>query len=157
MSEGEMKRDRYGHGWKVKLSVITQAARTLGIAGPINVCVTGRMHASTLGAFDGEKDGVWGIYLDRYLTPRQASLTLWHELVHVAQAERAGGMVELDKRFDRERRAGRLDGPRPLKFFRLRAYHNLPLEREAEDMAQAIHRELPLATETSAARIWWPW
>ena len=152
-----MKRNRYGYGWTIELSLIERATRILGIAHPVNVCVTGRMDMTTLGVFDGEKNGAWRIYLDRFLTTRQASLTLWHELVHVAQAERAGGMRELDRRLDRERLAARLDGPRKRKFFRLRAYQNLPLEREAEERAQQLHKRLPLAKATEGTRTWWPW
>jgi len=152
-----MKRDRYGCGWRIQLSLIEQAIEILGIVNPVNVCVTRTMDVTTLGALDGEKSGTWQICIDRFLTPTQASLTLWHELVHVAQAESAGGMHELDERLDRERCAARLDGPRKRTFFRLRAYRNLPLEREAEDRAQTLHTKLPLATVRRRGRTRWPW
>ena len=152
-----MKRNRYGCGWTIQLSLLDQAIQILGIVNPVNVCVTRTMDVTTLGALDGEKSGTWQISIDRFLTPTQASLTLWHELVHVAQAETAGGIRELDERLDRERRAARLDGPRKRKFFRLRAYHNLPLEHEAEERAQSLHTKLPLATATRRTRPWLPW
>lgn len=149
-----MKRDRYGWGWTIRLTSIEEATQILAIADPVNVCITATMDARTLGAFDREKDGVWQIYLNRFLTTTDASVTLWHELVHLVQAETAGGMQTLDDRRDRELRAARLEGSHQRRLFRLRAYRNLPLEREAEQRAQALHEQLPLATTRDQSRAW---
>ena len=156
-SKPAMTRNRYGHGWMIKLSTIDLAIHIVEIAQPVSVCVTRKMDPATLGLLDREDHGTWRIYLDRFLTVRQASITLWHELVHVEQAERAGGIEKLEERIDQERVTARLDGPQQRRFFRLRAYRNLPLEREAEEHAQALHKRLHLAVATHGPRRWCQW
>jgi hypothetical protein len=81
--------------WRARRYLITaddvDAARELfGILAAVEIRLT-RYAYDTCGRLIGFRNGVWIIGLDTYTSPRQASLTLWHELVHVAQAERAGG------------------------------------------------------------------
>jgi hypothetical protein len=135
--------------WRARRYVVTRAAlnesrRLRGIVGPVEIRLT-RYKDATFGRLIAHRDGTWIVGLDTYLSPRDASITLWHELVHVAQAERVGGMEQLDEMVFREALAARLAGPRERRFFWLRAYRRMPHEREAELRGSEGHRRAPVA------------
>jgi hypothetical protein len=135
--------------WRAKRYVITRAAldearRLLGIVAPIEIRLTSYKDA-TFGRLIAYRDGVWIIGLDTYLSARQASITLWHELVHVAQAQRAGGIEQFHELVWDEAQAARLVGPRERRFLWSRAYRRMPHEREAERRGRQGHRRARLA------------
>jgi hypothetical protein len=121
------------------------AARELfGIVAPVEIRLT-RYSYDTCGRLIGFRNGVWIIGLDTYLSPRQASLTLWHELAHVAQAERVGGIEQFHELVLSEAEAARLIGRSARRFLWSRAYRRMPHEREAERRGRRGHRESRLA------------
>jgi len=95
----------------------------------------------TVGRVVGFRDGAWRIAIDTTLHPDDAAETLLHELAHVLQAQRLGGIEALFAQADRELLAGRLVGPGARRFFRHRAALRMPLEREAEQLAREWYFE----------------
>lgn len=135
--------------WRGRRYVITRrdvdvARRLLGILAPVDIRLT-RYLDDTCGRLIACRDGTWIVGLDTYLSPCQASLTLWHELVHVAQAERVGGIEQFDDMVLREAQAARLVGPRERRFFWSRSYRRMPHEWEAERRGRRGHRRRRLA------------
>jgi hypothetical protein len=117
----------------------------LGITSPVDLSITDYWGGATCGRLIGFMEGRWRIGLDTFLSPRQASRTLWHELIHVAQGQRAGGLAELDALMKREVRNARLAGRGQRRWFRGWAYRRMPAEREAEREGRRLHRRLRLA------------
>jgi hypothetical protein len=135
--------------WRARRYVITcdelDAARgLLGILAPVEIRLT-RYADDTYGRLIGFRDGFWVVGLDTYLSPRQASITLWHELVHVAQAERSGGLEQFHHVVRSEAEAARLIGRSARRFLLSRAYRRMPHEREAERRGRRGHRRSRLA------------
>jgi hypothetical protein len=135
--------------WRARRYLITGedvdgARELLGIVAPVEIRLT-RYAYDTCGRLIGFRNGVWIIGLDTYLSPRQASLTLWHELVHVAQAERAGGLGQFHGLARSEAQAARLLGRSARRFLWSRAYHRMPHEREAKRRGRRGHRRRRLA------------
>jgi hypothetical protein len=140
--------------WRGRRFVITrpdldEACRSLGIAAPVEIRLT-RYRDGACGRLIGFRDGVWIVGLDTYLSPRVASLTLWHELVHIWQAQRAGGIAAFDEVVLSEALAPRVVGPSVRRFFWTRAYRWMPHEREAERRGKHGHRGRRLAVRRSA-------
>lgn len=136
--------------WRGERFVITRqrldgARRRLRIAEPVEIRFTRYTKAGFGGRLSGFKEGSWRIGLDKTLSVNEASRTLWHELVHVAQARRMGGFPVWDKRVQQEMRDARLNGPHPRKFFCGHAYNRMPLEREAERRGRRWHKRFTLA------------
>lgn len=123
---------------------LNTARRVLGISAPVELRIT-RYRDDTCGRLIANRDGTWIVGLDTYLS-RQASLTLWHELVHIAQAERVGGVKNFEEMVLEEAVAGRLVGPRERRWFWSRAYRRMPHEREAERLGRRQYRCIRLAT-----------
>ena len=140
-----MGRARFGAGWKIEPEAVDWLVRRLELRRPVVVTVTRCLPARVSGELAGVEDGAWRIYVAYAQSEVEASLTLAHECVHALQAEREGGIAALRRRHDRERRGARLDGPRRRVLFRGRAYDNLPLEQEAEELAWELDSERPLA------------
>src|SRR5947209_6748310 len=138
----------WAHEWRGRRFVIRrerleEACKKLGISDPVELSI--RSMEKNKGRVRGYRDGAFRITLDTYLSRRDASRTLWHELVHVMQAEREGGFEALDARAAKEMREASLEGQNQRKRFRDRTYGGTPLEREAEALGRQAHKELPLA------------
>ncbi len=76
-------------GYRVDAEALKAAIELLGLKLPVKVRHNSRV-GSTRGNYRITKDGTHDIMVKSYLTPEQASSTLWHELTHAMQAERAG-------------------------------------------------------------------
>lgn len=114
-----------GPGFRVDQQALKQAIALLGLKVKVKV----RFHArngSTLGnyRFAGTHHN---IMLKSYLTPEQASHTLWHELTHAMQAERAGSKEGWSAEHRRQRRY---------------SYQFRPIEVEANKMADKMSHHL---------------
>lgn len=145
-----MAKDEWrGRRYVIKRERLDLARRRLRIEQPVEIRIT-YYRTGDDGGVIGFRDGTWRIGLDTYLTANQASRTLWHELVHVAQARRAGGLDQLFARVKREHRAVRLSGRNPRRFFKSHAYRQMPLEKEAEQRSRLWHERYPLAQRRKA-------
>lgn len=114
-------------GFRIDRKALNAAIDALGLDLPVDI----RFHArvgSTNGnyRFDGRRHD---IMLKSYLTPEQASSTLWHELTHAMQAERAGATTAAWSSVQREQARW--------------SYWNRPIEREARQMSEDM-RDCPL-------------
>ena len=125
---------------------VEAARRLLSIVAPVEIRLT-RYLDGTCGRVIGFRDGVWIVGLDTYLNPRDASITLWHELVHVHQMGKLGGIAQFGDMALREAREARVVGPRARLFFWKRAYRRMPHEREAERRGRRSHRRFRLAVK----------
>jgi hypothetical protein len=78
-------------GFRVDDDALRDGCELLGIHHPVRIVLNGRV-GPTWGnhRFDGAEHR---IMVKSYLTPEQATRTLWHELTHAMQAERVGGGV----------------------------------------------------------------
>jgi hypothetical protein len=132
-----------GKRFVIKRERLEEACARLGIKQPVELSI--RAMKNNDGILRGFRDGAFRITLDPYMSPDYASSTLWHELVHVMQAEREGGWEAYDVRSAREMREAGLEGPDQRKYFRERARRNMPLEREADEIGERCDKELPLA------------
>lgn len=132
-----------GQRFVIRRERFEQACGKLGIKQPVALSI--RRVDNNKGQIVGFRDGAYRVTLDTYLRPRDASITLWHELVHVMQAEREGGWEAFDARGASEMREARLAGRGQRKHFRDWAERHIPLEQEAEKLGRQLHKELPLA------------
>ncbi len=109
-------------GFKLDQGAVRDARALLGIKLPVDIRFHSRV-GNTNGnyRFDGRKHQ---IMLKTYHTPEQASSTLWHELCHAMQAERAGGTVA-DWGVVRREQARY-------------PYSRRPIEREAREMSATM-------------------
>lgn len=113
-------------GFRIDNAAVRDACELLGIGLPVDVRFSGRVGPTNGShAFDGERHR---IMLKSYLTPEQATRTLWHELTHAMQAERAGSVLAWGA-FSRAQRSY--------------SYSNRPIELEARRMADVMG-DLPL-------------
>lgn len=110
-------------GFTIDRQALAEAKRLLGITKPLDIRQTSR-HGSQNGnhQFDGLKHR---IMVKSYLTPDEATSTLWHELTHCRQAEQAGGRMEWREVVNSQKR-------------RSRSYWHRPIEVEARDMARRM-------------------
>ena len=90
-------------GWRLKDGALELAIRELGLKWPVDIAPNAR-EGNTSGNYILAHGScapqrrsylwVWAYYhrimVKRYLTPQEASETLWHELAHALQAERCG-------------------------------------------------------------------
>ncbi len=113
-------------GFKLDHAAVRDACDLLGLKLPVSIRFNGRV-GNTNGnySFDGRKHR---IMLKSYRTPEQASSTLWHELCHAMQAERAGTMADWAVVRREEARY---------------PYRSRPIEREAREMS-ATMADVPL-------------
>jgi hypothetical protein len=116
-------------GYHINHAAIRDACEHLGVKLPVKIRQHGRV-GNTHGnhRFNGS---FHNIMVKSYLTPEQASHTLWHELTHAMQVERSGGTKES---WSRECRA------QSIYSYRIR-----PMEREANAMADSM-TNFPLTT-----------
>jgi hypothetical protein len=124
---------------------VAEAATRLGIRDPVHVSITDYWGGEMAGRLIGFRAGSWRLGVDTHLSAAQASRTLWHELMHVVQAQDAGGLDQFDARVVKELRAAGLLGRDQRRFARHRAYNRIPTEREAESAARRWDRQLSLA------------
>ena len=142
-----------GRGFAIRRQDVEDACERLGIKAPVELKLTRYDDRyGTVGRLVGFRNGSWRIAIDTYLRPPEASRTVYHELAHVLQAERVGGMQRLIDRHEAEFRAARLTGRDQRRFFRARAAARTPLEQEAEQLARRWHRQFSLADRRS--RTW---
>lgn len=105
-------------GFLVDKVALRKATEELGLRHEVRVRTNSRV-GTTLGRhrFYGHYHD---IMLKGYLTPEQASATLWHELAHARQAERAGSAHAWNKEVRKQRRC---------------SYKQRPIEIEANKLA----------------------
>ena len=96
--------------------------------------------SGTVAAF-GWRAGAWRFAVDTNLPPSEASRSVYHEMAHILQAQRLGGLDTFDARVDEEMRAAGLAGRSHRTVFRYSAYENMPLEVKP--------RSSPSASKTS--------
>lgn len=104
----EGSRTKVPADWRLDIDAVRQACEFLEIAHVrviVNQITSLRGRKIIYGRAAAPVDGEHAISVARWLTPEQASRTLWHELVHVAQYERTGkspgsGRVLRDRGFD---------------------------------------------------------
>lgn len=139
----------YGRGFTIRRRDLDEACAKLGVIAPVEVKLTRYDDPDgTVGRLIGFVDGTWRIALDTYLPPAEASRTTYHELGHVLQAQRLGGMRELLEQQNHEFSAARLVGRHQRRLLRGRAIARTPLEREAEQLARTWHKQFPIAHGT---------
>lgn len=90
--EARMANAKSGGGFTVDQAALNRAIQTLGLRLPVRIRFNSRV-GSTNGNYRF-MGGYHNIMLKSYRTAEQASETLWHELTHAMQAERAGGTLE---------------------------------------------------------------
>lgn len=102
-------------GYRIDQKALKDAIAILGLKLPVRV----RQHARVGNTNGNYRHGVThhNIMIKSYLTPEQASKTLWHELTHAQQAERAGDYAGWTLESQQQRRSY--------------AYWNRPIEVEA--------------------------
>jgi hypothetical protein len=136
----------YGRGFWIPRERLLLACAAIGIETPVELKLTTyRSDRGTVGRLVGLRNGVWRIAVETYLSPRQGSLTVFHELAHVLQAERVGSFEALLELQDKEFRGARVTGRGQRTYLRSWAISRTPLEQEAERLAKRWHRGLPLA------------
>lgn len=126
VERGDYRKTRTGGGFVINKAALADAIELLGLKLPVKV----RTHAR-VGDTNGNyrlRDGWHDIMLKSYHTPEQASSTLWHELTHAMQAERAGGKDEWRSVRNEQRRY---------------SYRIRPIEVEAREMSEAM-ADIPL-------------
>lgn len=108
-------------GFRVDQAALKDAIALLGLKLPVTLRYNSRV-GNTNGnyRFTGHSHN---IMLKSYHTAAQASDTLWHELCHAMQAERAGTMVEWNVV---QRQQARY------------SYRSRPIEREAREMSATM-------------------
>lgn len=111
-------------GFRLDSAAIRDACEQLGIKLAVRIRFNGRV-----GGMNGNHcfpGGYHNIMLKSYLTPEQATKTLWHELVHALQAERDGEArpVVWAEFVGRQQRRY--------------TYRNRPIEIEARQMAEMM-------------------
>lgn len=117
-------------GFVLDNAAIDKAIEELGIKHPVKIRFNGRV-GSTAGNHRLRQDmqgrHYHDIMLKSYALPDDASFTLWHELTHALQAERAGGTVQ--SWLAEQKRQARWP------------YKSRPVEREANAVANAHHNQ----------------
>lgn len=123
VTKGDYRMDKNvtGGGFKIIQSALKTAQEELGLTIPVKVRFNARQ-GNTNGnyRFRGTHHD---IMVKSYLTPEEASSTLWHELTHAMQAERCGGTTETWTKVHREQRNW--------------TYRQRPIEIEANAMSAA--------------------
>ncbi len=136
----------YGRRFFIRRQQLEDARQRLGIRIPVELKLTVYTNREgTVARLVGLRGGKWRIALDTHLRANQASMTVYHELAHVLQAERLGGMEQLVAQRKEEEQAAGLIGPNQRKHLRGRAVDRMPLEVEAEQRARRWHKQRPLA------------
>lgn len=123
-------------GFTVTQSALADAIDLLDLKLPVKIRYNGR-YGATAGNYrfaGGHHD----IMLKSYLTPEQASSTLWHELTHAMQAERVGATIGAWADYRRGQKGT--------------TYYNKPMEREARAMS-ATMKDCPLTTDANYGRL----
>lgn len=116
-------------GFRIDAAALAAAVAEIGLTLPVRLAYNGRV-GNTNGnyRFRGTHHA---IMLKSYHTPQQATETLWHELCHAMQAERAGDLKAWSGVYAQQRRY---------------PYSRRPIEVEARQFAAArSHRPLAVA------------
>jgi hypothetical protein len=116
-----------GGGFRIDRPALKDACELLDLKLPVKIRFNSRA-GSTNGNYRFKGDH-HDIMLKSYHSPEQASDTLWHELCHAMQAERAGGTLETWRQVHREQARY--------------TYRNRPIEREARAMSETM-KDVPL-------------
>lgn len=114
-------------GFTIDRKALAAAIEQLGLKLPVKIRYNARV-GGTQGNYR-LRNGNHDIMLKSYLTPEQASSTLWHELTHAMQAERVGGTSEVWNSYSLEQRRY--------------SYSIRPIEIEARQMSK-IMADVPL-------------
>lgn len=111
---------RAAGGFTIDRKALAVAIELLELKMPVKIRYNARV-GNTMGNYRF-RNGVHDIMLKSYLAPEQASSTLWHELTHAMQAERAGGTIDTWNSFAGEQRRY--------------TYAHRPIEIEARQMSK---------------------
>lgn len=116
-----------GGGFQIDARALKQAIALLGLKVPVKVrqhSRVGNTHGNyRFRASTAAKPQHHDIMLKSYLTPAEASHTLWHELTHALQAERCGSLLGWAAESRKQRSY---------------SYHFRPVEIEANRMADKM-------------------
>lgn len=122
-------------GASLKVGSVMEAVEFLEIEDPIEVkWANGTRRRGS----HRVRNGVHVITLSTYLPADKVTFTLWHELTHCMQAEREGGNEAFTRKYRLEGKSGA-------------AYRTNRFEIEANETAEAMKDELPLATQARPA------
>lgn len=128
-----------GAGWHLDRRALNAAAKQMGLKLPVHVKTNSKYGGKNgtyrfkpaskapAGLRVANATAFHNIVVKSYLTPEQATATLWHELTHALQAERAGS-VEAWNRFTRDQRRW--------------PYARRPIEIEARKVSAARAHEM---------------
>jgi hypothetical protein len=125
----------------VDQAAVRRACRFLGLKRGVKV--TRHYYENYDGRYIGVRSGLHRIGIASDLSPREASMTLWHELMHAKQAECLGGHPQFERQWWGEMRAAGLSRVEAARADGAR-YSRTPMEREARS-AEKNHVLLPLA------------
>lgn len=112
-----------GGSFKVNQKALADALEVLKLKLPVKIRTHARQGA-TNGNHRLSREGYHDIMVKSYLTPEEASSTLWHELTHAQQAENAGGVDHWNKVCNDQRRRY--------------PYSRRPIEVEARAMSELM-------------------
>lgn len=113
-------------GFQIDQGALKDAIELLDLKLPVKIRFNAR-HGNTNGNYR-LRDGWHDIMIKSYHTPEQASSTLWHELTHAMQAERAGDKAQWSE---------------VLADQAVYAYKRRPIENEANEMSKTM-QDVPL-------------
>jgi len=128
--------------WQLNERAIQEAKKFLGITRPIKLKVINHAsknwgeHRVTVGPHGVQQT----ITIKRWLSPEDASRTLWHELTHAMQTERA--LARIPTGLTGRETIAHLKR-QPERGYRRISYLDKPIEQEARDH-EAMHEVLPL-------------
>lgn len=121
IEKGDYRLQSPDSGFNIMQDALKAAQKELGLVLPVKIRFNARQ---------GRTNGNYrfntthhDIMIKSYLSPEQASSTLWHELTHAMQAERVGGTKSVWADF--------------LKDQSSYSYKNRPIEIEANKMSRA--------------------
>jgi hypothetical protein len=129
--------------WRLDERAIQEARDFLGITKPISIKVLNHAsrnwgeHRVTVGPHGVRQT----IAVKRWLSPEDASRTLWHELTHAMQTERA--LARIPAGLSGRETIAHLQR-QPERGYRSVRYEDKPIEQEAREH-EAMHDVLPLA------------
>lgn len=114
-------------GFTINQAALREAKEILGLKWPVQVRTHAR-HGSVNGNYrcelTGGGDYYHNIMIKSYLTPEQATKTLWHELTHAMQAEREGSYAGWVLKHEQEHKRY--------------SYRVRPIEIEAREMSDMM-------------------
>lgn len=142
--KGDYRRQVYGTKkppasmYKIDKEALAKACDHVGVARDARVIIR-RLHGA--GHYVGTRKNVHLITLNPYLHISEAEKTVWHELVHAAQAERIGSQQLYDLLYTRQVEKAGIKAEAFSRAFspeEVKAYKTIPFENEAFEMEENI-------------------